>query len=183
MQKVHTPPGIYADKQVSTHSIQFAGESMGITAWNTFVPRVERPYIVRRSEKPRWTYLPCWENCMLQIVAANLSALAWQTTLENCTKALNKEWNQTILLSITSSDCWVHVLRSPPRPFWIQKQRKLLNVVALQNYSSLGPWDHTAHEKIRTAWEQGNDSGVLRSDRRQAASAQNWIAILTHCLF
>ena len=77
----------------------------------------------------------------------------------------------------------MHVLRSPPRPFWIQKQRKLLNVVALQNYSSLGPQDHTAHEKLRTAWEQGYDSGVLRSDWRQAASAQNWTAILTHCLF
>ena len=38
-------------KQVSTRSIQVCQGSMGLNAWNTFVPRVEHSYIVRKSEK------------------------------------------------------------------------------------------------------------------------------------
>ena len=37
-------------KQVSTRSIQVSRGSMGFNAWNTFAPRVEHPYIVRKSE-------------------------------------------------------------------------------------------------------------------------------------
>ena len=37
-------------KQVSARSIQVC-RSMGFIAWNTFVLRVEHPYIVRKSEK------------------------------------------------------------------------------------------------------------------------------------
>ena len=38
-------------KQVSTRSIQVCQGSMGFNAWNTFVLRVEHPYIVRKLEK------------------------------------------------------------------------------------------------------------------------------------
>jgi len=38
-------------KQVSAHSIQVCWGSMGFNAWNTFVLRVEHPYIVRKLEK------------------------------------------------------------------------------------------------------------------------------------
>ena len=38
-------------KQVSARSIQVCRGSMGFNAWNTFVLRVEHPYIVRKSEK------------------------------------------------------------------------------------------------------------------------------------
>ena len=38
-------------KQVSACSIQVCRGSMGFNAWNTFVLRVEHPYIVRKSEK------------------------------------------------------------------------------------------------------------------------------------
>ena len=38
-------------KQVSTHSIQLFQGSAGFNVWNTFVLRVEHPYIVRKSEK------------------------------------------------------------------------------------------------------------------------------------
>ena len=38
-------------KQVSTCSIQVCQGSMGINAWNTFVLRIEHPYIVRKLEK------------------------------------------------------------------------------------------------------------------------------------
>jgi len=60
---------------------------MGFMAWNTFVVRVEHPYIVRKSEKPLGMgglTFPCRENCMLTIAAGNQStclALARQTTL------------------------------------------------------------------------------------------------------
>ena len=38
-------------KQVSARSIQVCRGSMGFNAWNTFVLRIEHPYIVRKSEK------------------------------------------------------------------------------------------------------------------------------------
>ena len=38
-------------KQVSARSIQVCRGSMGFNAWNTFVLRVEHPYIVRKLEK------------------------------------------------------------------------------------------------------------------------------------
>ena len=38
-------------KQVSARSIQVCQGSMGFNAWNTFVLRVEHPYIVRNLEK------------------------------------------------------------------------------------------------------------------------------------
>ena len=38
-------------KQVSARSIQVCWGSMGINAWNTFVLRIEHPYIVRKLEK------------------------------------------------------------------------------------------------------------------------------------
>ena len=38
-------------KQVSARSIQVCWGSMGFNAWNTFVLRVEHPYIVRKLEK------------------------------------------------------------------------------------------------------------------------------------
>ena len=38
-------------KQVSARSIEVCRGSMGFNAWNTFVLRVEHPYIVRKSEK------------------------------------------------------------------------------------------------------------------------------------
>ena len=38
-------------KQVSARSIQVCRGSAGFNAWNTFVLRVEHPYIVRKSEK------------------------------------------------------------------------------------------------------------------------------------
>ena len=38
-------------KQVSAHTIQFCQGSVGINAYNTFVLRVEHPYIIRKLEK------------------------------------------------------------------------------------------------------------------------------------
>ena len=43
--------GIYRDLKVSACSIKFCRGSMGFNARNTFVLRVEHPYIVRKSEK------------------------------------------------------------------------------------------------------------------------------------
>ena len=62
-------------KQVNPHSIQVHWGLMGFDAWNTFVPRVEHPYIVGKSENiqlGKWVSSPhaCQENCMLQIAAA-----------------------------------------------------------------------------------------------------------------
>ena len=38
-------------KQVNVRSIQVCRGSVGFNAWNTFVLKVEHPYIVRKSEK------------------------------------------------------------------------------------------------------------------------------------
>ena len=87
---------------------------MGINARNTFVLRVEHSYIVRKLEKFLDIGEPtlhakkttCYQ--LQQQTKVHALALAWQTTLETTQKALNKgcsAWNQTISLSITSSDC------------------------------------------------------------------------------
>ena len=74
-------------KQVNTRSIQLRWGSMRFDAWNTFVPRVEHPYIFGKSEKS----LDKGEPTFHAIAAANqckaVLALAQQTTLENCTKS------------------------------------------------------------------------------------------------
>ena len=55
------------------------------------------------------------KKTMLSIAAANQSACFSFSAVnysQNCTKALNKvcsTWNQMILVTIASSDCWVHV--------------------------------------------------------------------------
>ena len=80
---------------------------MGINAWNTFVLRVEHSYIVRVSEKSLDMGEPTFHTektaCyrLQQQTKVHALALARQTTLENCTKALNScsAQNQTILLS------------------------------------------------------------------------------------
>ena len=69
---------VYEDlqmKQVSAHGIQVSQGSMGIDAWNTFILRVEHPYILRVGEIPyEGAHLPCRENCMLPIATENQSA-------------------------------------------------------------------------------------------------------------
>ena len=66
---------------------------MGINAWNTFVLRVEHPYVVRKLEKFLDIGEPtlhakkttCYQ--LQQQTRVHVLALAWQTTLENCTKS------------------------------------------------------------------------------------------------
>ena len=41
----------FTEIQVSARSIQVCRGSMRFNAWNTFVLRVDHPYIVRKSEK------------------------------------------------------------------------------------------------------------------------------------
>ena len=90
---------------------------MGIDAWNTFV-LVKSLYVVRKSEKSldmafdvvKTTVMNCSSKTKVHVLA-----LVWQTTLENCTKALNKgcsAQNQMISLAIASSDCRVHTMLS-----------------------------------------------------------------------
>ena len=65
---------------------------MGNNPWNTFVLRVEHPYIVRKSEKfldkGELTFLAEKTACyqLQQQTKVHVLALAQQTTLENCTK-------------------------------------------------------------------------------------------------
>ena len=66
---------------------------MGINAWNTFVCRVEHPYIVRKSEKSLDMGEPTFHAektaCyrLQQQTKVHFLVLAMQTTLENCTKS------------------------------------------------------------------------------------------------
>ena len=80
---------------------------MGTNAWNTFVLRVEHPYIVGKSEKVGEIASMCEPTfhaektaChrLQQQTTVHALVLAPQTTLETA-------WKQTISLSITSSDC------------------------------------------------------------------------------
>ena len=61
-----------------------------------------------------------------QQTTVHILALARQTTIKSCTKALSKgctTQNWTILLSITSSDSWVYVSLSNPPPL-VKKTRQ-----------------------------------------------------------
>ena len=71
---------------------KFAGGPMWTNDWNTFVLRVEHPYIVGKLEKSLdmgEPTLPCRENSCYrlqqQTIKVHVLALAPQTTLENCT--------------------------------------------------------------------------------------------------
>ena len=84
---------------------------------------MEYPYIVKRSEKfldYGWAHLLCQDTacCRLQQQSkVNVLALAWQTTLQNDLNNCCSGLNRTISLSITSSDCQVHVsLSYTPHP-------------------------------------------------------------------
>ena len=68
------------------------------------------------------THLPCQENYMLPIAAANqnacfsFGAVNYSLKLHKNNSVKPKAQNQTILLSVVSSDCRVHVILScPPR--------------------------------------------------------------------
>ena len=88
---------------------------MRINAWNTFVIRVEHFYIVGKSEKSLDVGEPTFHAektaCyrLQQQTKVHVLALATQRALsKTAQKALNKGCstrNQTISLSITSSDC------------------------------------------------------------------------------
>ena len=71
---------------------KFAGGSMGINVWNTFVLRVEHRYIVRRSEKSldmgEATFHTKKTACyrLQQQNKVHVLALLQQTTLENSTE-------------------------------------------------------------------------------------------------
>ena len=91
-------------KQISAHSIQVC---RGNNAWNTFVLRVEHPYIVGKSDLDMGepTFHAEKTACdQLQHVLA----LVRQLLSKTAQKALNKgcsAWNQTVSLRIASSDC------------------------------------------------------------------------------
>ena len=82
---------------------------MGTNCWNTFVIRVEHPYIVGKLVKSLDMGEPTFyakKTAWYQLQQQTKAALAMQTTLKTAQKALNKgcsAWNQTISLTITSS--------------------------------------------------------------------------------
>ena len=107
MRKNSIPCGFTEAKQVSTRSIQVLLGLMGIIAWNTFVLRVEHPYLhcQKVGETPGSPYVVrklYVTNCSSKPKCIFL-ALVQQTILENCTNTCSAR-NQMISLSITSSD-------------------------------------------------------------------------------
>ena len=102
-------------KQVNTCSIQvFRGTMQWGPMLGTLVLRVEHPNIVRKLVKSLDMGEPVFHAkknacCRLQQqTKVHVLALVWHTTLKTAHKALNKGRsapNQTIPLSITSSEC------------------------------------------------------------------------------
>ena len=90
MWKVHR--GLQRLNKVSACSIQVCQGSVGINALNTFVLRVEHPYIVGKLEKPldlgEPTFYAEKTACyrLQQQTKVHVLALAMQTTRKNCTK-------------------------------------------------------------------------------------------------
>ena len=76
-------------KQVSAHSIHVCRGSMGISAWDAFVLRVEHPYIVGSRRNP-WIQVSPPSMLRELHVKVHFLALAPQITLETTQKADNK---------------------------------------------------------------------------------------------
>ena len=91
LRYVESPREFTEIKQVTARSIQVRWGSTRFNAWNTFILRVEHPYIVRKLEKlgePSFHSEKTACYGLQQQTKVHFLALARQTTLKNCTKSI-----------------------------------------------------------------------------------------------